>query len=1108
MKNTSPDNNSIAYAELHCITNYSFLRGASHPAELIVQAANLGYQALAITDECSVAGVVRAYEALESYKKQPLSVITRDAPNHTPNTQMKLIVGAEFMLFNDDTSDASSVTNKANSQASQKLVLLCPNLLAYQELCQLITLTRRRTQKGSYQLFKEDLIPLKQCLLVWYASDASNDSRRSTSDSCNGHDHNRHFAAWCKSHISLDGWIGIERLLTNNENNHLAHCQQLADQFNWPIVASSNVHMHLRGRQPLQDVLTAINLGTTVNQAGCQLFSNAERYLRPLSKLAKLYCPQALNETINIAKRCTFELSELSYQYPDEVVPTGFTASSYLRHLVEQGIKVRFAQGISDKVRHTIEKELQLIAEQSYEYFFLTIYDVVQFALEKKILYQGRGSAANSVVCYCLFITAVDPTQIDVLFERFISKERDEPPDIDVDFEHQRREEVIQYIYQKYGRDRAAIAATVHSFKLKGAIREVGKALGIGLTQLEFFLKHINRRDSTTPWHQQLSTIGLNPNANLGAWFIQLVDEIRGFPRHLSQHVGGFVIAKGPLSHLVPIENAAMAERTVIQWDKNDIETLKLLKVDVLALGMLTAIRKCFALVEQHYDKVLSMAHIGGLGDDQKVYQMLQKADTVGVFQIESRAQMSMLPRLKPRCYYDLVIQIAIVRPGPIQGDMVHPYLRRREGKEAIAYPSKAVEQVLSRTLGVPIFQEQVIKLAMVAAGFTGGEANELRRAMARWKKTGEMDMFRHKLIDGMQARGYETDFAERIFQQICGFGEYGFPESHSASFALLAYVSAWLKYYYPAAFYCSILNSLPMGFYSPSQLIQDARRHGIGVLPVAINDSDDDHILIPQDRKHQFAIRLGFRLVKDLSTKGIEQIIAKRPKDGFKTLIEVQKLKLSQRDLAALASAGAFAELSGNRYQTRWQMLDDEHELPLFSQAHSQTTGLYSNQIIQPEQRSLDLLPDQLADQLPHVPNAMDNLIEDQKALGLTLAAHPIALLAEQGLLPKFTKAAALIDCCHQSLVTVIGVVTGKQSPGTACGVTFVTLEDDSGNINVVIWKGTALAQKKPFLTAKLLQVKGIVEREGEVIHVIAGKLTDLTHLIDNFTTQSRDFH
>ena len=1079
------DIKGVQYAELHCISNYTFLRGASHPAELIVQAANLGYQALAITDECSVAGVVRAYEALESYKKQ--NDKKQSDNKQQPQSPIKLIVGAEFSFevessFKvESTLEVESIGEETQKQRTQKIVLLCPNLLAYQELCQLITLTRRRTKKGSYQLFKEDLTPLKHGFLLWYPSK-------------NNLNQNKNFATWYKKHSRLDSWVGIERLLANNETQYLAHCQQLAAQFNWPVVASSNVHMHSIKRQPLQDVLTAINHGTTVNQAGSQLFSNAERYLRSLDKLAKLYSPQLLNETIKIAKRCTFELSELSYQYPDEVVPKGFTASSYLRHLVEQGIKERFASGIKDEIRAIIEKELRLINEQRYEYFFLTIYDVVQFARAQKILYQGRGSAANSVVCYCLFITAVDPTQIDVLFERFISKERNEPPDIDVDFEHQRREEVIQYIYRKYGRDRAAIAATVHSFKLKGAIREVGKALGIGLTQLEFFIKNINRRDNTTPWHQQVSQLGLNPDAHLGAWFIQLVDEIRGFPRHLSQHVGGFIISKGKLAHLVPIENASMADRTVIQWDKNDIETLKLLKVDILALGMLSAIRKCFSLVEQHYDKTLSMAYIGGLGDDKQVYQMLQKADSVGVFQIESRAQMSMLPRLKPRCYYDLVIQIAIVRPGPIQGDMVHPYLRRREGKEAITYPSKAIEQVLSRTLGVPIFQEQVIKLAMVAAGFTGGEANELRRAMARWKKSGEMEIFRHKLVTGMQTRGYEVDFAERIFQQICGFGEYGFPESHSASFALLAYVSAWLKFYYPAAFYCAILNSLPMGFYSPSQLVQDARRHGIGVLPVDVNLSQYHHMLTPQkttqsakpqkEQEQQFAIRLGFRLVKGLSTVGIEQLIDSRPPNGFSSLIEVQKLKLNQRDLAALASAGAFACLSGNRYQTRWQMLDDEHELPLF----------YANSL------SSDLLP--------HQPDAMDNLIEDHNALGLTLAKHPIVLLDEQGALPKYTKASALIDCRHQSLVTVIGIVTGKQSPGTASGVTFVTLEDDSGNINVVIWKGTALAQKRPFLQAKLLKVKGIVEREGDVIHVIAGKLTDLTDLIEGFSNKSRDFH
>lgn len=1027
----------VEYAELHCISNFTFLRGASHPQELVTQAAALGYRALAITDECSVAGVVRAYAEIERKK-----------------LDIKLIIGAEF-----------------TTEGGIKLVLLCPDRPAYAELCTLITLTRRRCDKGRYQLFSEDLKTLRHCLLLWLPS--------------GNYDQDHTTGNWLKTHVELDSWICCERLLEHDNRVYLANCQRLSQTLGFALSCSSDVHMHQQSRQPLQDVLTTIRLGTNVNKAGFSLYSNSERYLRAPAKLARLYPKEQIQQTLLIAQRCTFSLAQISYEYPAEVVPKGYTARTYLRHLVEQGIKIRFGDNLPKKVRATIEKELTLIREEGYEYFFLTIADLVQFAKSRHILYQGRGSAANSVVCYCLEITSVDPNQIEVLFERFISKERNEPPDIDVDFEHERREEVIQYIYQKYGRDRAAIAATVHTFKFKGAVREVGKALGINETQLEFFIKNINRRDRDEQWHNQVALLGLDPNSHTGAWFIKLVDEIRGFPRHLSQHVGGFVIAKKALHELVPIENAAMNDRTVIQWDKDDIETLRLLKVDVLALGMLTAVRKAFALVAKHWQQDLTMAGIGALGDDAKVYQMLQKADSVGIFQIESRAQMSMLPRLKPRCYYDLVIQIAIVRPGPIQGDMVHPYLRRRNGQEKIQYPSEAVKQVLSRTMGVPIFQEQVIKLAMVAAGFSGGEADQLRRAMARWKKSGEMEGFRVKLITGMRERGYDSEFAERIFKQICGFGEYGFPESHSASFALLAYVSAWLKYYYPGAFYCALLNSLPMGFYSPSQLLQDAKHHGITILPVAVNHSQRDHILVPSSAdESELALRLGFRLIKGLSENGITLLIEKRPKQGFKHLTSIQQSGLNKLDLEALAGSGAFSELSGNRYQTRWEMMTTEHNLPLFA-------GL------------VDVHPDNLN----ITPNAVEDMLEDYHSTSLTLGKHPIALLKEQNSLGRYVPAKDLSLRRHKSVVTVIGVVTGKQSPGTASGVTFVTLEDDTGNINVVVWQGTARAQKQPFLTATILQVNGIVEREGDVIHVIAGKLTDLTEQLHGFKGKSRDF-
>ncbi len=755
---------------------------------------------------------------------------------------------------------------------------------------------------------------------------------------------------------------------------------------------------------------------------------------------------------------------------------------SYLRDLVEKGKRIRFPEGVPAEIHATIEKELTLIEELNYPFYFLTIHDIVMFAKRQNILYQGRGSAANSVVCYCLEITSVDPRQISVLFERFISKERDEPPDIDVDFEHERREEVIQYIYQKYGRERAALAATVISYRFKSAVRDVGKALGIEESQLDFFIKNVNRRDRGLGWQAQIVELGLAPDSLKGQQFIQLVNEILGFPRHLSQHVGGFIISSGPLYELVPVENAAMADRTVIQWDKDDLESLGLLKVDVLALGMLTAIRKCFALVERFHGPKLSIAEITRRQDDPNVYGMIQKADTVGVFQIESRAQMSMLPRLRPVCYYDLVIQIAIVRPGPIQGDMVHPFLKRRNGDEPVTYPSEEVKQVLSRTMGVPIFQEQVIKLAMVAAGFSGGEADQLRRAMAAWKKSGDLAKFKDKLINGMKERGYEQEFAQRLFDQICGFGEYGFPESHSASFAVLAYCSAWLKHYYPEAFYTALLNSLPMGFYSPSQLIQDARRHQVVVLPVCINASVYDHQVIHY--QHKLAIQLGFRQVKGLSQDGVNQLLQARPKEGYRHPAQLKHIGLNQKELESLASANAMHKIANNRFQTRWAMMDSVTDLPLFQNQQADS------------------------DFAPQAPTDVQTLIEDYASTGLSLHTHPITLLEQAGKLGRFTRMKDLINHSHRSLVTVVGIVTGKQSPGTAAGVTFFTLEDDTGNINVVVWRATSRAQKNAYLTAKVLMIKGVLEREGEVIHVIAGRLIDLTHQLEGLQSKSRDFH
>jgi len=1051
----------MSYAELYCQSNFSFLTGASHPQELVMQASFYHYEAIAITDECSVAGVVRAYAAIKEN-----------------NLAVKLIVGSLFRY------------------EGLEVVLICPNSQAYSELCRIITNSRRRSPKGEYKLSQWDLMSVKHCIVLFKPSgDSDNDNQ---------------WLTWLKKYHQDRLYIAYQRHLNAGDHHYQHHCEQLAKQFTLTIVACGGVLMHSAKRLPLQHTLSAIRQGTSVEQLGTTALSNAERALRPLNKLVKLYNTQWLTNTLQIARLCTFELGQLRYQYPDEVLPQQLSASQYLRQLVERGITLRFKNGVSKEIRQIIEKELVLIAEQQYEYFFLTVYDIVQFAKRQGILYQGRGSAANSIVCYCLEITAVDPRQISVLFERFISKERNEPPDIDVDFEHQRREEIFQYIYQKYGRERAALTATVIRFRLKSAIREVGKALGFNQTQLDFFIKNLNRRDKNNPWQQQLAQLGLAPDSPKATQFIRLVNEVLGFPRHLSQHVGGFIISQGPLYELVPIENAAMDDRTVIQWDKDDLQTLGLLKVDVLALGMLSAIQKAFALISHHYQHDYTIADITKMPDDPQVYSQIQAADTIGVFQIESRAQMSMLPRLKPRCYYDLVIQIAIVRPGPIQGDMVHPYLKRREGLEPVNYPSAEVKSVLERTLGVPIFQEQVIKLAMVAAGFSGGEADQLRRAMAKWQRSGELNQFKDKLINGMSDRGYTIEFAQRIFKQICGFGEYGFPESHSASFAVLAYVSAWLKCYYPAPFYCALLNSHPMGFYSPSQLVQDARRHGVVILAVNINSSQIEHHLVKH--RGQLALHLGLRLIKGLSSTAMRTIIAQRPSDGYRQLAQVKALSfshhslksnglknngfnhnglkhnnLNRKDLEALASSGALSNWGDNRYTLRWLMMDNLNELPLF-QTMTDTVAAAPNYLIKP--------------------TSQENLVEDYRALGLSLTNHPIALLRHSDKLGRYTPAAQLSEVKHKSMVTVIGVVSGRQSPGTASGVTFVTLEDDTGQSNVIVWQATANAQKSAFLRSKILKVTGIFEREGDVCHIIAGKLTDLSHLLSDFSAKSRDFH
>ena len=1140
----------MAYAELFCQSHFSFLTGAASPEDLVSKAASLGYAAIAITDECSVAGVVRAHRQIQ---EQQLAI--------------KLIVGSYFQL--EDLS----------------VVLLCPTRQAYAELCRIISNSRRRAEKGEYQLELWDLKSCRHCLLLWLPS--------------RNPDRDKHWSHWLQRFFSKRCYIAAKRELDSQDVSFVSYHHWLWQQTGFPQTAVGAVLMATPEQKPLLDVVTAIRLGTTVTGAGTLIAANAERCLRTLNKLSQLFSSELLATSVEIANLCQFSLSSLRYEYPSELVPAGQTPMHHLTELVMAGAQIRFGDTIPAAIADTLARELKLIDELDYAYYFLTIADIVRFARERQILHQGRGSAANSVVCYCLQITAVDPRQFSLLFERFISKERAEPPDIDVDFEHERREEVIQYIYQKYGRQRAALAATVICYRFRSSLRDVGKALGYPITQLEYLQKQINRRHPNLSWQQQLANLGLDPNAQQTKLLISLVEQIRGTPRHLSQHVGGFIISAGPLYELVPIENAAMPERTVIQWDKDDIETLGLLKVDILALGMLSAIRKTLSLINQRESKDLSLAKISALPDDPQVYQRIQQADTIGVFQIESRAQMSMLPRLKPRCFYDLVIEIAIVRPGPIQGDMVHPYLRRRDGKEAIDYPSNAVAEVLSRTLGVPIFQEQVIKLAMVAAGFTGGEADQLRRAMASWKKNGQLEQFRPKLISGMLARGYPIEFAERLFDQMCGFGEYGFPESHSASFALLAYASAWLKHYYPLEFYCSLLNSLPMGFYSASQLIQDAKRHQISVLPVCINSSSWDYQI--EQHGDTRALRLGFCQIKGLQQQRLDNMLKQRPSSGFSHVSQLKESGLNAGDIAALASSDALKTIAGHRFAARWLLLDKINELPLFAnqerncatelsiglvQEQSDTSNYKaklpfatldlkdcdaqpSHKKIKPQSQTAGLMllqqlvragdhcndataismehpirqPDQQPDQhsvwhplqqqaLPKLlptnslqaltadertadrecplaaPTPVQTLLEDWHSLRLSLSQHPMAILRSHKALRGVCKAKDLIHYAVNQPIAVAGLVTVRQSPGTAAGVTFVTLEDETGLVNLIVWQATSLAQQVPFLTAKLLKVHGVLQREGQVIHVIAAQLHSLDGLLPELTNTSRDFH
>ena len=1002
----------IAYAELHCVSNFSFLRGASHPAELVTRAHELGYRALALTDECSMAGVVRAHEAAQALPA---------------GHRLQLIVGAEFRC----------------SEGLQ-LVLLAPDQRAYSELCRLITRSRRRAAKGRYALTRSDLESgLDHCLALWLpALDGTVAPERTLAA-----------GQWLRERFAERAWLAVELHRGAGDRVRLADALELARRCALPAVASGDVHMHRRHRRRLQDLVTAIRHGCTLENAGTRLFPNGERHLRPLRTLARLYPPELLAASAAIAERCQFDLGQLHYQYPAELVPAGSSASAHLRALTEAGAGARWPQGVPPAVAVLLEKELRLIADLEYEHFFLTVHDVVDFARQRGILCQGRGSAANSAVCYALGITEVDPARMNLLVERFISRERREPPDIDVDFEHERREEVIQYIYAKYGRERTALAATVVTYRSRSARRDVERALGI---------------------------TAAGERAALAAG---LIAELRGFPRHLSQHVGGFVISGEPLHELVPIENAAMPERTVIQWDKDDLETLGLLKVDVLALGMLTAIRKALALIQAHRGWPARVADIPA--EDRATYDMICRGETTGVFQIESRAQMSMLPRLRPRSFYDLVIEVAIIRPGPIQGGMVHPYLRRRQDPDSVSYPSPALAEVLRRTLGVPIFQEQVMQIAVVAAGFTAGEADQLRRSMAAWKRRGGLEPFRERLLTGMSANGYSAEFAESIYRQILGFGEYGFPESHAASFALLTYFSCWLKCHEPAAFFAALLNSQPMGFYQPAQLVQEARRNGVTILPPDALRSDWDCTL-ERAAGGTLAIRIGLRLVRSLPSAHAQRLLAARVLAPFGSIAELaQRAALPRRSMQLLAIAGALRPLSEHRHAASWLALGAE-----------------------PPPGSLGLAnPAEPAVTLPR-PSAAQEIMADYRQLSLSTTQHPLVLLRAQLRRARIRSNLELRALPDGTAVRVGGLVTHLQQPGTASGVVFLSLEDETGIVNVILWPQVFMAQRAPALGASLLVVSGRLQNQNGVAHVIARRLHDRSHWLEGLTRRSRDFH
>ncbi len=1141
-----PPSAPAAYAELHALSNFSFLEGGSHPDELIGHAKALGLTALGVADRNTVAGVVRAHAAA---KEAGLRFL--------PGARLDLVCGTRLVCYPTDRR-------------------------AWGRLCRMLSLGQGRAPKGDCQLDLDDVADHAegQVLIVltpgaWSWREGPGSSVRRGADVAAG---GAVVAECCSFETRLSQikvrlgptqrlYLAASHTYRGDDRARLAALAGIASRVGLPLVATGAVLYHAPARRPLQDVLAAIRSGTTVAEAGLALSANAERHLKSPGEMTRLFAgyPDALRRTLEIVEACRFSLDELIYEYPDEPVPPGTTPQAHLEVLVREGAHHRFPEGVPALVENLIARELQLIGQLNYAPYFLTVHDIVAFARSRGILAQGRGSAANSVICYCLGITAVNPTEIDLLFERFVSPERREPPDIDVDFEHERREEVIQYIYARYGRDRAGLAATVISYRARSAVREVGKAMGLAEDTVAALAGMVwgTRSGGVLP-EKHVREAGLDPTDPLLARVIELADDLTGFPRHLSQHVGGFVLTRGPLIEIVPVGNAAMADRTFIEWDKDDLAALGLLKVDVLALGMLTCIRKAFDLIAAHEGRSLTLATVPR--EDRRVYDMLCRADSLGVFQVESRAQMNMLPRLKPRTFYDLVIEVAIVRPGPIQGDMVHPYLRRRSGREPIAYPSPAPEhgppdelrRILGKTLGVPLFQEQAMRIAMSAARFSDAEVNELRKAMATFRRRGTIGRLEEKMVEAMVGRGYERTFAERCFNQIKGFGEYGFPESHAASFAHLVYVSSWLKCHHPAAFAAALLNSQPMGFYAPAQIVRDAAEHGVEVRPADVGCSDwdatlelacgtllapsgaDQHparaLLAPSGahshpaRAHpQPALRLGLRQIEGLPEEEAKRIVAARgsrampavgsrrgrewgqphtppggtpsrshpflsreggqrhdashsgPRPGFVDVHDLrQRSGVRLATMERLAAADAMRSLGLDRRQALWEVkgLQGAEPLPLFAWGATQETGAEDPVL------------------LPDMPLS-EHVVSDYQTLRLSLKAHPMRFLRAGLAARRVIPCAALQGARDGGHVAIAGVVLVRQRPGSAKGVVFMTIEDETGIANVVVWPKTLERFRREIMTARLMLIRGRIQRHEDIIHVVSNVIEDRSDLL-----------